>query len=129
MPRRFPGHADANNSHLEAVRRAKAPPPPRPARPVRRGRPERDASGPGCSTRQSTPDWLNQVEVYFSIIQRKVLTPNDFPDLDRLERRLLAFQRYYEETAHPFNWKFTRDDLRNVLPRIPTTELRLPDAA
>ena len=73
--------------------------------------------------------WLNQVEVYFSIVQRKVLTPNDFPDLDRLERRLLEFERYYEEIAHPFKWKFTRHDLRNVLQRIPTTELRLPDAA
>ena len=38
--------------------------------------------------------WLNQVEIYFSIVQRKVLTPNDFPDLDRLERRLLEFERY-----------------------------------
>ena len=73
--------------------------------------------------------WLNQVEVYFSIIQRKVPTPNDFPDLDRLERRLLEFERYYEEIAHAFRWKFTRHDLRNVLQRIPTTELRLPDAA
>ena len=31
--------------------------------------------------------WLNQVEVYFSIVQRKVLTPNDFADLEQLEQR------------------------------------------
>ncbi len=36
--------------------------------------------------------WLNQVEIYFSIIQRKVLSPNDFKDLDAVERRLLAFE-------------------------------------
>ena len=47
----------------------------------------------------------------------------------QLERRLLEFERYYEKIAHPFKWKFTRHDLRNVLQRIPTTELRLPDAA
>ena len=33
--------------------------------------------------------WLNQIEIYFSVVQRKVLTPNDFPDLATLEQRLL----------------------------------------
>lgn len=55
--------------------------------------------------------WLNQAEVYFSIVQRKVLTPNDFPDLDTLEQQLLAFGRRYEQIAAPFEWKFTRADL------------------
>ena len=73
--------------------------------------------------------WLNQVEVYFSIVQRKVLTPNDFPDLDHLERRLLEFERYYEDIASPFKWKFTRHDLRNVLRRLPTTGKPLAEAA
>jgi DDE superfamily endonuclease len=35
--------------------------------------------------------WLNQVEIYFSIVQRKVLTPNDFQDVDALAERLLDF--------------------------------------
>ncbi len=52
--------------------------------------------------------WLNQVEVYFSIVQRKVLTPNDFPALADLERQLSAFERHYEFVAKPFEWKFTR---------------------
>ncbi|MGH2554510.1 MAG: transposase [Actinomycetota bacterium] len=39
--------------------------------------------------------WLNQVEIYFSIVQRKVLTPNDFTDLEDLERRLLSLERRY----------------------------------
>ena len=43
--------------------------------------------------------WLNQIEIYFSVVQRKVLSPNDFTDLDEVEARLLAFQRRYEQTA------------------------------
>ena len=73
--------------------------------------------------------WLNQVEVYFSIVQRKVLAPNDFADLGQIERRLLEFERHYEQIAQPFRWKFTRRDLHNILNRIPTTELRLSQAA
>ena len=46
--------------------------------------------------------WLNQVEIYFSIVQRKVVTPNDFTSLCELEERLLAFQVRYEQTAKPF---------------------------
>jgi len=59
--------------------------------------------------------WLNQIEIYFSIIQRKVLTPNDFSGLDALAERLLEFQYYWEATAKPFEWKFTRQDLANLL--------------
>jgi hypothetical protein len=59
--------------------------------------------------------WLNQIEIYFSIVQRKVLTPNDFPNLDTLAERLLDFQYYWESTAQPFNWRFTRRDLKELL--------------
>jgi len=52
--------------------------------------------------------WLNQAEIYFSVTQRKVLTPNDFPDLNTLEQQLLACGRRYEQIAAPFEWKFTR---------------------
>jgi len=55
--------------------------------------------------------WLNQVEIYFSIVQRKVLTPNDFNDLEAVAERLLEFQYRWESTATPFEWKFTRHDL------------------
>ena len=58
--------------------------------------------------------WLNQIEIYFSIVQRKVLTPNDFPSLDVLAERLLEFQYYWESTARPFDWKFTRQDLKEL---------------
>ena len=59
--------------------------------------------------------WLNQVEIYFSVVQRKVLMPNECDDLLSLEQRLLGFQGYYERIAKPFEWKFTRTDLDNVL--------------
>jgi transposase len=62
--------------------------------------------------------WLNQVEIFFSIIQKKVVTPNDFTSTDQLSRTLLAFVNRYDLTARPFNWKFTADDLTALLRRI-----------
>ena len=62
--------------------------------------------------------WLNQAEIYFSVVQRKVLTPNDFADLDTLEQRLLAVARRYEQIATPFQWKFTRADLDRLAHRL-----------
>jgi hypothetical protein len=62
--------------------------------------------------------WLNQVEIYFSIVQRKVLTPNDFNSLTALEDRLLAFQQRYQAAAKPFRWRFTRRDLDSLLARL-----------
>jgi transposase len=61
--------------------------------------------------------WLNQIEIYFSIVQRKVLTPNDFVDLAEVERRLLGFQHRYEQTAVPFDWRYTKADLDRLLHR------------
>jgi hypothetical protein len=63
--------------------------------------------------------WLNQIEIFFSIVQRKVLTPNDFPDLPAVEQRLLAFETLYNDTAVPFNWRFTRADLERRLRQLP----------
>jgi transposase len=68
--------------------------------------------------------WRNQVEIYFSVVQRKVLTPNDVPDLAEVERRLLGFQRRYQETAVPFDWRFTRADLAKLLNRLDEHEHR-----
>jgi hypothetical protein len=67
--------------------------------------------------------WLNQVEIYFSILQRKALTPNDFHSLEDLDQRLIGFQRHYELIAKPFEWKFTRRDLTKLLER--TKEIQL----
>jgi hypothetical protein len=58
------------------------------------------------------------VEIYFSIVQRKVLTPNDFPNLDVLAERLLDFQSYWESAAKPFEWKFNPQDLNDLLNKL-----------
>ena len=62
--------------------------------------------------------WLNQIEIYFSIVQRKVLTPSDFTSLSALETTLLAFQARYEQIAVPFAWKFTREKLAKLMGKL-----------
>jgi hypothetical protein len=73
--------------------------------------------------------WLNQVEIYFSILQRKVLTPNDFASLRRLKDHLLRFQEHYERVARPFQWRFTREDLAALLAKLKEHRQRLTEAA
>ena len=68
--------------------------------------------------------WLDQAEIYFSVVQRKVLTPNDFLDLAQIRARLAAFETRYNAVATPFNWKFTRPDLDDLLSRIDAHENR-----
>ena len=62
--------------------------------------------------------WLNQLETFFSIVQRKVVSPNDFTDLDQVQDRLTAFEQRYNATVRPFKWKFTPTDLEDLLARI-----------
>jgi hypothetical protein len=71
--------------------------------------------------------WLNQVEIFFSIVQRKVVAPNDFTDLDQVQDRLAAFEHRYNHTARPFRWKFTQTDLEDLLTRIHRHEQEEPD--
>lgn len=63
--------------------------------------------------------WLNQIEIYFSILQRKALTPADFLTLPEAPDQILRFERLWGKTARPFRWKFTRKDLRDLLKRLP----------
>ena len=62
--------------------------------------------------------WLNQIEIFFSVIQKKVVTPNDFDSLGQLSRTLLGFVDRYNQTARPFSWKFTASDLHDLMDRI-----------
>jgi hypothetical protein len=62
--------------------------------------------------------WLNQIEIYFSIVGRKVLSPDDFADVEAVSKKLLAFQTYYETVAKPFEWKFTRRDLNELIAKV-----------
>jgi transposase len=73
--------------------------------------------------------WLNQIEIYFSILQRKALTPTDFESLQDLAARLQGFERHYEQIAQPFEWKFTRHDLAELLEKLQADDTPLRQAA
>ena len=75
--------------------------------------------------------WLNQVEIFFSIVQKKVISPNDFTSAGQLAATLLAFTDRYNQTARPFNWKYTAADLATLLDRINSHQepASLPQAA
>jgi hypothetical protein len=62
--------------------------------------------------------WINQIEIYFSIVQRKVLTPNNFSSLSQLEQCLMDFHKRYEQTASPLQWTFSRDDLCALMAKL-----------
>ena len=62
--------------------------------------------------------WLNQIEIYFSVVQRKLLTPDHHPSLAALTQQLTAFEARYNQGAQPFDWRFNRDDLDQLLGRI-----------
>jgi hypothetical protein len=66
--------------------------------------------------------WLNQVEIYFSLVQRKVLTPNDFVDLQQVELRLRLYEELTNSQPEPFNWRFTKYDLFEMLQRLAKKE-------
>ena len=66
--------------------------------------------------------WLNQVEIFFSIVQCKVVKPQDFNELEALEERLLGVQDRYNRTAIPFNWRFGRKSLHELLERLAAHE-------
>jgi hypothetical protein len=73
--------------------------------------------------------WLNQIEIYFSILQRKALTANDFADLDSLAARIKAFEDHYRQITKPFEWTFTRANLDALLARLAAREPQLQLAA
>jgi hypothetical protein len=62
--------------------------------------------------------WLNQVEIWFSIVQRKALTPNDLESTDAVEERLMGFQEHHNVDPKPFHWKFTKRDLNRWLNKL-----------
>jgi hypothetical protein len=73
--------------------------------------------------------WLNQVEVYFSIIQRKVLTPNDFASLEEVEQRLRLYEELTNRQLRPFDWKFDRAALEAFLRKLEAKGALLPSAS
>ncbi len=72
--------------------------------------------------------WLNQVEVYFSMLQRKVLTPNDSANLQELELRIGLYEELTNREPRPFNWRFTKHDLFDLLQSLARRESARPAA-
>jgi hypothetical protein len=72
--------------------------------------------------------WLNQVEIYFSIIQRKVLTPNDVANLEAIRLRLALYEDLSNQRPTPFQWKFDRTKLVTLLTKIKAHQKLLSDA-
>jgi hypothetical protein len=68
--------------------------------------------------------WLNQVEIYFSVVQRKVLTPNDFASLEEVQKRLRLYEELTNRSPRPFAWKFDRQKLREFLARLEAKRLQ-----
>jgi hypothetical protein len=69
--------------------------------------------------------WLNQIEIYFSIVQRKLLKPNDFDNLAEVARTLNRFEHRWNQVAQPFDWQFTRQVLADLLARLARRERQL----
>jgi hypothetical protein len=73
--------------------------------------------------------WLNQIEIYFSIIQRKVLTPNYFSSVEQLKEAIMNFQYRYEKIGKPFEWKYTKNDLSELMKNLNRYAAPLPLSA
>jgi hypothetical protein len=59
--------------------------------------------------------WLDQIEIWFSILRRKLLQPNHFTSTTALERAITTFIRYYNQTAKPIKWTYTVEKLERKL--------------
>jgi transposase len=59
--------------------------------------------------------WLDQLEIWFSLLQRKLLQPNHFCSLDELEQAIQDFITYYNQTAKPLKWSYTVEQLEHKL--------------
>ena len=59
--------------------------------------------------------WLDQIEIWFSILQRKLLTPNHFESLDALQTAIELFIAFHNRFAKPINWSYTVEKLEQKL--------------
>ena len=66
--------------------------------------------------------WLNQIELYFSVLTRKALTGGNFHSVDAVENRITEFEELWNDNPEPFEWTYTREDLTRLLERLPTIE-------
>jgi transposase len=61
--------------------------------------------------------WLNQVELFFSVLARRFLRQGDFASMEQFEQLLTAWlERYNERHAHPYRWTYTGEPLVRATP-------------
>jgi hypothetical protein len=94
---------------------------PQVATPVRGGPAGRAGRCPRSGRPPTFTAWLDQAELYFSAVQRKALTPNDFTSLDQIRERLAAFEIRYNAIARPVHL-----DVHPHRPQRPATPHRRP---
>ena len=68
------------------------------------------------------------MEIYFSLVQRKVLTPNDFADLEAVRLRLAFYEELSNQHPTPFQWKFDRPKLTALFAKIEARQMVLAEA-
>jgi hypothetical protein len=59
--------------------------------------------------------WLDQIEIWFSLLQRKCLQPNHFVSALALETALSEYITYYNQNAKPIKWTYTIEKLEHKL--------------
>jgi transposase len=59
--------------------------------------------------------WLDQIEIWFSLLQRKLLQPNHFTSTGELQQAILDFIAHYNQTAKPLKWSYTVEQLEHKL--------------
>ena len=72
--------------------------------------------------------WRNQIDIDFSIIPRKVLTPNDVADLEAIRLRLALYEELSHHNPTPCQWKFHRAKLTALLVKLEARQRALADA-
>jgi hypothetical protein len=89
----------------------------------------RDLHQPNVAANPDETTTLIEYVLVFSVIQPKVLAPNDFTSLQAIVDRLDAFEHHYNQIATPFDWTFTRHELEQLIARVAQHEPQLRLAA
>jgi hypothetical protein len=66
--------------------------------------------------------WLNQIELYFSVLTRKALTGGSFDSVVDLMHQIAGFEVLWNAVPEPFEWTYTTDDLARLLEKLPAIE-------
>jgi transposase len=66
--------------------------------------------------------WLNQIELYFSVLARKALSGDSFASVDAVTDRITGFEHRWNRDPEPFDWTYTNEQLSELLETLPTID-------